>query len=346
MGQSGTAVAGAIGARRSDRTITRAIGQIAILPATPALRREEIKLQVGLITPTMHVKGYAAPETKAAVDRANLLIEQAEVLGEPVEDHLLLFSVLYGFWIANYLASNGEVVREHARQFLTLAEKQGAPGPIMAGHRLLATTLLYAGDFAGSRAHLDHAMQYYDPAVHRPLRLRFGQDTGTVVFLYRSWTHWMLGYPAAALADAGHALKDAREIGEAATLMPSLCLTGFTYILCGDYAAANARSDETIPLAEEKAAATVEGWGLFNQGWVLALTGKAVQAVEIMTSAINAWRSTGATVYMPFFLSHLAGCYAELGEIERCLAPYRRSDDGGGKNKGEVVRSRDQSRCW
>ena len=295
--------------------LTRAIGLIAMLPTTPALRREELKLQVGLITPTMHVKGYAAPETKAAVDRANLLIKQAEVLGEPVEDHLLLFSVLYGFWIANYLASNGEVVREHARQFLTLAEKQGAPGPIMAGHRLLATTLLCAGDFAGSRAHLDHAMKYYDPAVHRPLRLRFGQDTGTVVFLYRSWTHWMLGYPAAALADASHALKDAREIGEAATLMPSLCLTGFTYILCGDYAAANARSDETIPLAEEKAAALWKAWGLFNQGWVLALTGQAVQAVEIMTSAINAWRSTGATVYMPFFLSPLAGCYAELGKL-------------------------------
>jgi predicted ATPase len=263
----------------------------------------------------MHVKGYAAPETKAAVDRANLLVKQAEAIGEPIADHLLLFSVLYGFWIANYLASNSEVVRELAGQFRTLAEKQGAPGPIMAGHRLLATTLLCAGDFAGSRAHLDRAMKYYDPPVHRPLRLRFGQDTGTVVFLYRSWTHWTLGYPAAALADASHALKDAREIGEAATLMPALCLTGFTYILCGDYPAANARSDETIPLAEEKAAALWKAWGLFNQGWVLALTGQAVQAVEIMTSAINAWCSTGATVYMPFFLSPLAKCYAELGKL-------------------------------
>jgi predicted ATPase len=113
----------------------------------------------------------------------------------------------------------------------------------------------------------------------------------------------MLGYPVAALADASHALKDAREIGEAATLMPALCLTGFTYILCGDYAAANARSDETIFLVEEKAAALWKAWGLFNQGWVLALTGQAVRAVEIMTSAISAWRSTGATVYIPLFLS-------------------------------------------
>ena len=47
--------------------LTRALDQIATLPATPALRREQIKLQVALITPLIHVKGYAAPETKAAV---------------------------------------------------------------------------------------------------------------------------------------------------------------------------------------------------------------------------------------------------------------------------------------
>ena len=58
--------------------LTRALAQIATLPSTPGLRREEIKLQVALITPLVHVKGYAAPETKAAVEEARLLIEQAE----------------------------------------------------------------------------------------------------------------------------------------------------------------------------------------------------------------------------------------------------------------------------
>ena len=50
--------------------LTRALDQIADLAATPALRREQIKLQVALITPLMHVKGYAAPETKAAAEQA------------------------------------------------------------------------------------------------------------------------------------------------------------------------------------------------------------------------------------------------------------------------------------
>ena len=50
--------------------LTRALAQIAVLPATPALRREQIKLQVTLIAPLIDVKGFAAPETKAAAERA------------------------------------------------------------------------------------------------------------------------------------------------------------------------------------------------------------------------------------------------------------------------------------
>src|SRR4029077_19123065 len=121
---------GKVGQRSLERSalveaveqITRAIGLMAALAPTPALRREEIKLQVALITPLLHVKGYAAPETKAAAERANLLIEQATALGEPLEDPLLLYSVLYGVWVANYIAFNGDAMRELAAQFLVLAE--------------------------------------------------------------------------------------------------------------------------------------------------------------------------------------------------------------------------------
>ena len=147
--------------------LTRALTQIAKLPATPALRREEIKLQVALITPLIHVKGYAAPETKAAAEKARQLIEQAEALGEPTEDPLLLFAVLYGFWVANFVAFNSDVARELAAQFLTLAEKQRTTVPLMIGHRLMATSLLETGDIAEGRAHFDQAIALYDPVAHR-----------------------------------------------------------------------------------------------------------------------------------------------------------------------------------
>jgi predicted ATPase len=49
--------------------IARALARMATLPGTPALRREEIKLQVATANALMHAKGYSAPETKVALDQ-------------------------------------------------------------------------------------------------------------------------------------------------------------------------------------------------------------------------------------------------------------------------------------
>ena len=135
------------------------------------------------------------------------MIEQAEALGEPLEDPLLLFSVLYGFWVANYIAFNGDVLRELAAQFLTLAAKHGSTLPLMIGHRVMGISLTCTGDLKEDRAHLDRSIALYNPVQHRPLATRFGQDVGVTVLSYRSWTRWVLGHPKAALADADRALK-------------------------------------------------------------------------------------------------------------------------------------------
>ena len=278
--------------------LTRALDQIATLPATPALRREQIKLQVALITPLIHVKGYAAPETKAAAEQARLLIEQAEALGEPPEDPLLLFSVLYGFWAANYVAFNGDVMRELAAQFLALAEKQGATVPLMIGHRLMGMSLLFTGDIAEGRAHYDQALALYDPAEHRPLATRFGQDIRVAILSFRSLALWLLGYPEAALADADHALKDAREIGQAATLMFALFYTAFDpYLLRELRGSKCAISMKLIALADEKGALFWKAFGMSMQGCVLALTGKASDAVQMITSGISCISLNGSNTY-------------------------------------------------
>ncbi len=148
--------------------LARALEQIATLPDTPALRRERIGLQVALITPLIHVNGYAAPETKAAVEQARLLIERAEDLGEAPEDPLLLFLVLYGGWVGNFVAFNGDAARELAAQFLALAEKQRATVPLMVGHRLMGSSLLMTGDVPEGRAHLDQAVALYDSLPSNP----------------------------------------------------------------------------------------------------------------------------------------------------------------------------------
>ena len=301
---------------------TRALDQIATLPATPAMRREQIKLQVALIPALMHVRGFPAPETKAAAERARLLIEQAEALGEPPEDPLLLFLVLYGFWIANVVAFNGDVVRELAAQFLALAEKQGTTATLLIAHRIAGQSLLFMGDIAKARAHYDKGIALYHPAEHRPLATRFGSDVRVAILCYRSLALWLLGYPEAALADADEALEDAREIGQAPSLMYALVATTFTLMHCGSCSAATTQLDEVAALAAEKGALLWKATGMTSQGCVCALTGKASDAVQMIVSGMTAYRPTGSTLFTPWHLSILAKAYADLGQFDaawRCI---------------------------
>jgi hypothetical protein len=119
-----------------------------------------------------------------------------------------------------------------------------------------------------------------------------------------------------------------------------------TYICCGNYTTANAQSDETVAVADEKGAVQWKVRGTLNRGCVLALTGKASDAVQTITSGIAALRSTGATVWLPLYLSYLARAYAELGQFddarrsisEAMMAVETTKYRAGGNAEGRIVR--------
>jgi predicted ATPase len=94
------------------------------------------------------------------------------------------------------------------------------------------------------------------------------------------------------------------------------------YALCGDYATANAQADELIALADERESPYWKASGTAVRGWVFALTGRTSDAVRAITSGIALLRSTGASLYEPAHLRHLAMAYAELGALDdawRCI---------------------------
>jgi len=302
--------------------LSRALAQIATLPSNVALRREQISLQVALINPLMHVKGYAAPETKEAAEQARRLIEQAESNGEPPDEPLLLFSILYGFWVAHYVAFDGDVIRDLAAQFLTLAEERQATLPLVTGHRLMGASYLHTGEIIKARTHLDKAIELYQPAEHRRGAMLFGQDVRVAALFYRSLALWQLGYPDAAIRDAARSLVDARDTGQAANVMAALAITSLSHIHCGNYGLAKEQLDELCALADEKGAVFWKVGAMLLLGCVSALNGKAADAVDTVEVGIQAWRSTGASLWMPMYLAHLIGAYADLGRFDeawRCF---------------------------
>jgi predicted ATPase len=184
------------------------------------------------------------------------------------------------------------------------------------GHRLAGVSEAMVGNLVGARTHLDRAIESYDPAKHRQFAARFGQDIRVGALSYRGWVLWMLGYQDAALADAKRAVKEAREGGQGISLLDSLYFTSYPLIHRGEFAAASAQLDELIPLLTEKNASQWRGRGLMHRGFIQVLTGKAADAVEMIPSGIEACQSSGSTLFVPWYVSHLARAYGELGRFD------------------------------
>ena len=125
-----------------------------------------------------------------------------------------------------------------------------------------------------------------------------------------------LGYPDAARADADHALRDAREIGHAPTLMVALFWGALTHLHCRDYATASAQLDELVALAHEKGTPFWKTLGRIVQGCVLVLAGYASDTVASIASSITAYRSTGSSHWMPLCLSILAKGHAQFDHFD------------------------------
>ena len=61
---------------------------------------------------------------------------------------------------------------------------------------------------------------------------------------------------------------------------------------------------------------------MMHRGSVMALAGDASDAVQTLALGVKAWRATGATVWLPLFLSYSAMAYAALNQFDdawRCL---------------------------
>jgi predicted ATPase len=112
--------------------------------------------------------------------------------------------------------------------------------------------------------------------------------------------------------------------------MTALAITFVIDIFLGDYATANTKADELISLADEKRAPFWKAGTIAHRGCVLALKGKASDAIQVITSGVTALRQTGATLYKPTHLSYLAAAHAGLGQFDdawRCIDDAIRAVD-------------------
>ena len=176
-------------------------------------------------------------------------------------------------------------------------------------------TLLISGEFQAARLHLDQAIALYAPGEHRPLATRFGQDIGVATLAYRSLVLCRLGYPESALADADEALKRARDLGQAGTLLYAVFVGTLSEIHCGRFRVAEARVEELSGLSEKYGLPFWRGFGELLRGCIFVATDRGDYATQLIGSGLSAVAATRMTLFSPFGLMWLARAHAACGQV-------------------------------
>ena len=293
----------------------KGLALLSELPETPDRTHRELIIQTRLGPSLMATKGYAAPEVERAYARAQELCQQ---LGETPHS----FQVLRGLWVVHEMRAELKTARKLGEQLLALAQHLDDPDLLIEVHRALGNTLLWIGEFAHAREHLQKAIALHDPEQHQALAFQYGTDPRTVCLLYETLALWVLGYPEQALQKSREALARAEEGAHqhSLSLAAALNWTGLLHQLRGEAEVTYERAVAGIALAQQCGFPDWEMIGTIFRDWAAAAQSHNEAPVEQLQKMITAWCATGAELLRPYFLGLLAEQYGKIGRSEKGLA--------------------------
>jgi hypothetical protein len=111
--------------------------KLAATAASAAPGSKRLRLQTSLGNALIWAKGYQAPETSAAFERARELASRVEDLSER-------FSAYYGLWVGHLTRRESAPMREMAALFLREATVRPACPEAVIAHRISGVTCLFS----------------------------------------------------------------------------------------------------------------------------------------------------------------------------------------------------------
>jgi predicted ATPase len=198
--------------------LTKGLEVLKTLPDTRTRAQQELGLQNTLGPVLMAIRGWAAPEVEVTYARARALCQQ---VGETPQ----LFPALMGIGTFYMASGKLQTARELREQLLSLAQRQQEPALLLHAHLALGATLLWLGELAQARVHLEQGIRLYDQnPSHSPSFA--GDDPGVSGRRLVALALWLLGYPDQALRRSHEALTLAQELSHPFSLAFALAHAG------------------------------------------------------------------------------------------------------------------------
>jgi class 3 adenylate cyclase/predicted ATPase len=280
---------------------------IGSLPLGAARDRLELRLQLPRVGALRGTKGYSAPETGDAIQRAYAL---SQSVGEPAQ----LLLALVGLYTYHLVRSATTLAGEIADELLTFARKQGNATYVMIGLRGVGCVQFNLGRQLVALDHFEQSLALYDPVEHGPLASSFGLDHKEAAVSFRSITLWLLGRPIQAEASQREALSCAESLKHLPSITQALIYSAFLRIMARDYLGVIEPATQALHLSRRLSFALMEHGASFFLA--AARRGQAApeELLPEMLNAASLWWATGAGQYRGYVLTLIAETYLDANQ--------------------------------
>jgi class 3 adenylate cyclase/predicted ATPase len=288
--------------------LTSGIAILRGLPETTANECLELDYLLALCGPAIIATGWGSQLSADTYTRARELCTR-------LDESTKIYPVVYGEYMLELTRGRMEGTRKKAFELLELGKLHQDVEALMTGHRTVAWSSLYLGDFTHSRRHVDEVLALYQPEVHKDLKFRYAHDPRVAALCTRAILEMLFGDPAQSIETAAETLEFAREIDHASTLTYALMFAGaLPAVILKDVRRAGTFTDEILQLSRQIRSDFWLGFGHVISGWSHGIGGDYEGGLEQLQEGLRLLDGSAPHPWRPLFLALAAELQLQSGD--------------------------------
>jgi DNA-binding SARP family transcriptional activator len=310
-GMAGTLAASVYANDDAIFLLKRGLELVQHIPAGAKRDAQELSLHMAIAPPYRILKGWTASELGEALSRALILCDK---VGTPAQRAQVLYGLQSQYVVEAKLEKVQYLYDEMHRLFLqTQGDTPQFAGMMFAGARL------HMGQLSESRRAFEGII-----ATHNPEQIQDLQASQGVNYLAHSnawYSHglWLLGFPDSALRCAQDGVRIAGEYAQPFNQALTLTYLAMLQELRADTDTFCAQAEEALALSEEVQATYYRLWAHILVRFAYVDDQPSPQRLADLEDAIQSFKSTGARLRLPYYLSLLARGWLRAGAPDKAL---------------------------
>jgi hypothetical protein len=264
------------------------------MPESP--ERDTRELQVRAFARSMWAtKGFGAPEALDMAARARALAEKTANLSEFVQQ-------LWTEVINAHVRGDYPTATALTHQLVEVAQREGGPASLGAGHLRQFMSRFYLGDCLGAEEHFEHGRAFFDAPGFLQVRAAEAVAFGTA-----SLSAWLTGRADTARERIRRCLEGTQR--NPYDIAFGQMMAAWLNVLLGEFERAEALAARALSQSEERGFPELALWSVATLGQARGELGRTGEGVALLRQAVAAATASGVRINIVAFLTGLAhGC--------------------------------------